>query len=369
MKKITLNAYAKINLSLDVLGTLENGYHKVDMIMQQIELHDTVNVAWSKALSSAVKTNNDGCRAVGSLYDENKNPITISLSSSDPGLPADSSNLAYKAAEKMIETYGHIINGIEETDKTGISARKRADRAAAGHININIEKHIPIAAGLAGGSSNAAAVILALAKLWELDVTLPELLELGAVLGSDIPFSMAGQAKSNKVLGEKLSNDPLACVCMRAEGTGTDLTPLSSGLRSPLVLIHPEVTVPTPEIYKESDKIILCERPDIPALIKALETAMPPDVHDENKMPYSPYELHNIEKNMINVLAKVTFKLYPVVVYTKNNFNTEAGGKNIYMSGSGPTLFTLADTAEKADALAARMTALGYDSYSTCTSS
>ena len=85
MKKITLNAYAKINLSLDVLGTLENGYHKVDMIMQQIELHDTVNVAWSKALSSAVKTNNDGCRAVGSLYDENKNPITISLSSSDPG--------------------------------------------------------------------------------------------------------------------------------------------------------------------------------------------------------------------------------------------------------------------------------------------
>ena len=180
---------------------------------------------------------------------------------------------------------------------------------------------------------------------------------------------MAGQAKSNKVLGEKLSHDPLACVCMRAEGTGTDLTPLSSGLRSPLVLIHPEVTVPTPEIYKESDKVILCERPDIPALIKALETAMPPDVHDENKMPYSPYELHNIEKNMINVLAKVTFKLYPVVVYTKNNFNTEAGGKNIYMSGSGPTLFTLADTAEKADALAARMTALGYDSYSTCTSS
>lgn len=286
---IKLKSFAKINLTLDVLGLLENGYHEVSMIMQQILLCDDVSVKWTEIADDR--------------NDASDNHVSISLTTNRKYLPTDERNLAYKAADLMIRKYGAGKNG---------------------RLNIAIKKRIPVAAGLAGGSSNAAAVLHGINKLWNLGLDVAALCAAGSELGSDIPFCIMGQAAANDELREDFAKDPLACHCALATGTGTDLRPLT-GLKSHLVLSKPSINVSTAEVYKGIDSEPIAAHPDNDAMIEALKS--------ENRK--------NIEKNLVNVLENFTLKRYPIVMYTKDNMRELCTTGAVLMSGSGPTVFGL----------------------------
>ena len=305
MKKITVISYAKINLSLDVLRRLENGFHEVEMVMQQILLHDEVAVKW----------------------EEGGDDFRIKLNTNRSYLPTDERNLAYKAAVLMHELYGQ-------------------DRK--GTIRIDIKKRIPVAAGMAGGSGNGAAVLHALNWLWELGLDVKALNEAGSRLGSDVPFCIMGQAKMNTVLG--LAEDPLATHCAVARGTGTELEPIK-GLASHIALSKPSIGVSTAEVYKGLKLDEIKEHPDTAELIDALQ--------NENR--------EKICKNMINLLENFTLKEYPNVVRTKEQMQQLLGKENVLMSGSGPTVFGLCDTRVQAQEVCAHMEQFNRESYWTRT--
>ncbi|HIU26728.1 MAG TPA: 4-(cytidine 5'-diphospho)-2-C-methyl-D-erythritol kinase [Candidatus Copromorpha excrementigallinarum] len=292
MKKTEIKAFAKINLSLDVKALLDNGFHQVEMIMQQISLCDRVLVRWYEDLSKA------------------PSHVEVELSTSKFFLPTDRRNLAYKAALLMYEVSG---------------------KRPKGKVRIDIKKNIPVAAGLAGGSSDGAAVIHALNLLWELRLPLEELCSIGARLGSDVPFCVMGQARGNPFLKKVFHGDPLASSCALAAGTGTDMTPLPP-LKAPLVLSKPPVSVSTAEVYRGIDHVEIPIRPDNEELIHGL----------------SKNNLKIIEKNMINVLENFTLKSYPNVMYTKNKMQDLCSPHRVLMSGSGPTVFGICDTAADA---------------------
>ncbi|MCQ4636607.1 4-(cytidine 5'-diphospho)-2-C-methyl-D-erythritol kinase [Anaerovorax odorimutans] len=286
MQRIQIKACAKINLSLDVLRRLENRYHEVEMVMQQILLHDDVAVRWFAGEHG---------------QNAQKEKVEIELSTNRPYLPRDERNLAYKAAMVMTDRYGG---------------------GRSGKIRIDIKKRIPVAAGLAGGSSNGAAVIHALNYLWQLGLGVKELCEVGSELGSDVPFSIMGQAKENTELG--LAGDPLATHCAVARGTGTDLEPVI-GLKSHLVLTKPPMGVSTAEVYQGLEIGKIERHPNTRELVTALAK--------------KNYKI--IQKNMINVLENFTLTRYPNVMYTKNKVERLFDEEAVLMSGSGPTIFAL----------------------------
>lgn len=282
MKEIQLRAYAKINLSLDVKGVREDGMHIVEMVMQQILLCDDVSLKWEPS--------------------EEAEGLEISLKTNRRYLPTDERNLAYKAALMMNERHG----------------------PKKGRLNIYIRKRIPVAAGLAGGSSNGAAVLHGLNSLWGLGIDVAGLCRIGGDLGSDVPFCIMGQAAENSSLKEAFATDPLAAHCALATGTGTELKPLK-GLRSHLVLSKPAVSVSTAKVYRGIDGVDIPERPDNRAMLAALNTN----------------DLTQIEKNMVNVLENYTLKEYSNIVYTKNKMRELCAPRAVLMSGSGPTIFGL----------------------------
>lgn len=289
MKRAEINAYGKINLSLDVLGKLDNGYHEVEMVMQQILLHDDVIVRWFEGSNTGEQ-------------------IEIDLSTNRPFLPKDQRNLAYKAAMVMVESYG---------------------AGRSGTIRIDIKKRIPIAAGLAGGSSNCAAVLHGINQLWDLNLTVDELCRMGSALGSDVPFCIMGQAKANPAL--QLSDDPMAAHCAVAKGTGTELEPIK-GLEGYILLTKPPIAVSTQEVYQGLNLSEIKQRPNLEELVEGL--------HQKNQ--------DAIERNMVNVLENFTLKRYPNVVYTKNNVEKLLSKRKVLMSGSGPTIFALCDSKDEA---------------------
>jgi len=309
MKRIEIKAFAKINLTLDVLGVLDNGYHELSMIMQQILLCDDVQVKWTE--------------------EQNADTIKIELSTNRKYLPTDSRNLAYKAASAMAEKYG--------SDKSGT-------------IRIDIKKRIPVAAGLAGGSSNAAAVFHALNKLWDLKLDVAELCKIGSSLGSDIPFCIMGQAAGNEILADDFKNDPLSCHCALATGTGTDLQPIT-GLKSHLVLSKPNIGVSTAEVYQGIDNMTITEHPDNDEMIEALKK------NDTNIF----------KKNLINVLENFTLTHYPIVMYTKNIMQELCSSDCVLMSGSGPTVFGLCKNITESKAICEKMLSHNKESYWTRT--
>lgn len=309
MKKIELKAFAKINLSLDVQGLLSNGFHKVEMIMQQILLCDDVSVRWYENPKESM--------------------ILIKLSTNKYYLPVDERNLAYKAAILMAENFGSQLKGT---------------------IRIDIKKRIPVAAGLAGGSSDCAAVMHALNILWDLKLSLKELCSLGAQLGSDVPFCIMGQSAANKELRKMFSANPLSCHCALATGTGVDLKPIQ-GLKSHLVLSKPPISVSTAEVYKGIDNIEIQKHPDTKLLIKALK---------ENNSQL-------LEKNMINVLENFTLKRYPVIVYTKNKMQDLCKSGCALMSGSGPTVFGFCENIKEAKSVCGKMLNINKESLWTRT--
>lgn len=309
MKKIQLKAFAKINLSLDVLGILDNGFHQVEMIMHQIQLADDIIIKWKENPKDQM--------------------ATISLSTNNSLLPTDERNLAYKAAMLMAETFGAEMRG---------------------QIIIDIKKRIPIAAGLAGGSSNAAAVLHGINKLWQLNLSVKDLCRLGQKLGSDIPFCIMGQAAANKTLKNDFADDPLACHCALATGTGTDLQPLQ-GLKSHLVLSKPPISVSTAEVYKGIDEMQIDIHPDNMAMIKYLKIG----------------SIELVKKNMINVLENFTLKRYPIVMYTKHKMQNLCDTGCVLMSGSGPTVFALCQNADQSKKICQEMLKENKESFSTQT--
>jgi 4-diphosphocytidyl-2-C-methyl-D-erythritol kinase len=289
MKRIVVKSYGKINLSLDVLGKLDNGYHQVEMVMQQILLCDDVAVRWMPASNSEKR-------------------VKIELSTNRPYLPRDQRNLAYKAAQIMVEHYGNQQNG---------------------KIRIDIKKRIPVSAGLAGGSGNGAAVLHALNRLWELELDVRTLCRLGSELGSDVPFSVMGQAKAN--LDLKLYADPMATHCAVARGTGTELAAIK-GIKSFLLLTKPPIAVSTREVYQGLESTQINRRPNTGELVRAIE---------KNNWP-------SIKKNAVNVLENFTLKRYPKVVYTKDLVEQLLSDCVVMMSGSGPTIFALCTSRQQA---------------------
>ncbi len=306
-KSITLRSFAKINLSIDVIGKLSNGYHEVDMIMQQLELYDKVMVSWEPA-----------------------EEWSIHVSTNRVYIPTDQRNIAYKAAQSMIDL---------------------AEDSHKGKIDIKIEKRIPVAAGLAGGSGNGAIVLLALNHLWRLELDVAKLCETGALLGADVPFCIMGCAKSNKLLGLQMNNDPLACSCARARGIGTDLEPIKAGLDCFVILTKPPISVSTKVVYEGLDLSGEIERPNNNQLVAGLK--------EKN--------YYKVTKNMINVLEIYTIKRYPVIMYTKNKIMEFGKPLQVLMSGSGPTVFAIYTNKEKARLAAVYLKQINKDTYLTRT--
>jgi 4-diphosphocytidyl-2-C-methyl-D-erythritol kinase len=262
MQQIFVKAFAKINLVLDVLKKREDGYHEVEMIMQAISLHDEVIIKPGKGIK--VVTNH-------------------------PLVPNGEKNLAYKAAQLLVNKYS-VIPGVE----------------------IYIDKKIPIAAGLAGGSSNAAAVILGLNELFTLNMDMEEMLTISGQLGSDVPFCISGPtvlAWGRGELIKEISECPLLWV----------------------VLVKPEFGVQTADVYRNLNLKEIVKHPHISEYIKAL------NIKDVN------YVINNLN----NILEQSTFKLYPEVKKLKESLQL-LGANHVLMSGSGPTVFALFKSREEA---------------------
>lgn len=254
MNSYQIKAYAKINLGLDVVRRLENGYHEVKMVMQTVGIYDELTLT------------------------RTEEGITVTTDKKE--LPIDDNNLIYKAAKIMMETY-HIEGG----------------------IHIHLKKNIPIAAGMAGGSTDAAATFKGINRLYDLDCTLEELMKLGVKVGADVPYCVLG--------GTAL-----------AEGIGEKLTSLNPAPDCYVLVAKPPINVSTKYVYEHLDAEGIEEHPDIDGMVEA--------IWEES--------LQGILDRMGNVLENVTEKKYPVIAELKNKMK-ELGALNSLMSGSGPTVF------------------------------
>lgn len=312
MKKITIRAYAKINLSIDVLRKRPDGYHEVRMVMTQIDLADQVKVTWRE---ESYQDN--------SLEGDRKKGITVDLTTNLSFLPTDSRNIAYKAAELMAEQYG---------------------RDRIGSIGIVIEKRIPVAAGLGGGSADCAAVLHALNQLWELQLDLGTLMKLGTGLGADVPFCLAGQAATNEEL--KLKSDPMAGTCAVASGIGEQLE-LVTPLKAWILLSKPSICLSTAQVYGGLKLEEISEHPNTEELVAGLNGG----------------NLYKISKNMTNVLENYSLKEYPVIMYTKNKIAQDGKAYKALMSGSGPTVFGLYTSKRKGTAAYSLLKTLNKETF------
>ena len=252
---IKLKALAKINLGLDVLGRRDNGYHDVRMIMQSIYLYDNVTI-------------------------EKKEEAGIHLETNLSYLPVDDKNIAYKAAKMLMDEF-----------------------QIPGGVKIHLEKHIPVAAGMAGGSSNAAAVLVGMNRLFELNLSQQDLMDRGVKLGADVPYCV--------MRGTVL-----------AEGIGEILTPLDPMPKCFVLVAKPAIAVSTKVVYEKLDSKEIEDHPDIDAIIDGLK--------EQN--------LEKIALSMGNVLETVTVDDYPIIDDIKKVMK-DAGALNAMMSGSGPTVF------------------------------
>lgn len=255
MRQIVLKAYAKINLGLDVIGRRPNGYHDVRMIMQSIGLYDQLTMK---------KIRED----------------EILLSSNVGTLPNNEQNLVYKAI-RLMKTEYNITMGV------------KAD----------LEKRIPVAAGMAGGSTDCAAALIGVNRLFELGLSLERLMELGAKLGADVPYCIMG--------GTAL-----------AEGIGEILTPLKPIPQCYILIAKPGISVSTRFVYENLEVDKLVYHPDIDGMMERIERG----------------DLTGVTDRLSNVLETVTEKKYPIITKIKNAMK-EAGAMNSLMSGSGPTVF------------------------------
>ncbi len=249
-----INAPAKINISLDVLRRRDDGYHDVKMIMQSVSLFDTIEVTLN-------------------------NSSAITLSSDKDTIPTDERNIAYKAAKLFLTE-----SGIE----TG--------------IDIHIEKNIPVAAGLAGGSTDAAAVLIALNNMFENRYTEDALMKMGTQLGADVPFCIMQGTALSEGIGEKLTKLPVPNI-------------------KNILLVKPPIDVSTKWVYENLD----------------LKNANHPDI-DASVILIKNGKISELPRVMGNILESVTIKKYPVIAEIKREM-LDHGATVSMMSGSGPSVF------------------------------
>lgn len=259
MAMIRLKAYAKINIGLDVIRKREDNYHEVRMIMQTIDLYDKLVMKEIKDDKIVIKTN-------------------LSY------LPTNENNLVYKAV-RLIKNQFHINSG----------------------VLIHLEKHIPVAAGMAGGSADCAAALKGMNKLFRLGLSEKELMEIGVSLGADVPYCIMG--------GTALS-----------EGIGEILTPLSPMPMCHVLIVKPSMHISTKFVYENLNIQGLKSHPDIDGIITSIQ---------QN-------DLHGIASRLENVLETVTIASYPVLGEIKKAI-VQKGGLGALMSGSGPAIFGLFD--------------------------
>ena len=264
---ISLKALAKINLGLDVVRRREDGYHEVRMIMQTIHLYDRLDIKRTKESGIQIQTN-------------------LSF------LPVNENNLIYKAAKLLMDEFS-ITDG----------------------VSVKLDKRIPVAAGMAGGSTDAAAMLFGMNRLFSLGLTKRQLMERGVQIGADVPYCiMRGTAL--------------------AEGIGEELSPLPPMVKCPVLIAKPSISVSTKFVYQNLKLDGTTIHPDIDLLIE--------DIKAKN--------LHDIAAHMGNVLETVTIPNYPVIDEIKKHMLSH-GAVGAMMSGSGPTVFGLfddEDTAKKA---------------------
>lgn len=278
MDQITRKAYAKINLGLDVIRRRPDGYHEVKMIMQTVGIYDVLTFRKKERLEGSPQI---------TIALELKE--TQGMAFSKETLPCDKSNLIYKAAALIMETYD-IREGVE----------------------ITLQKNIPIAAGMAGGSTDAAAVFHGLNELFSLSMSLEDMKKLGVKIGADVPYCIMG--------GTALS-----------EGIGEILTPLPAPPKAHLLIAKPDINVSTKFVYENLHADTLQFHPDIDGMVEALKAG----------------SLTGITDRMSNVLETVTVKEYPVINKIKKEM-IRSGARNALMSGSGPTVFGVYENAEAA---------------------
>jgi len=251
-------AYGKINIALDIVGKREDGYHLLEMIMQSIEVYDEIEIEIIR----------EG----------------IEIKCNKHFIPTDGRNLAYKAAEIFIKTYNI---------KSGVS--------------IDIIKNIPVAAGLAGGSSDCALVLKLMNKIFEVNASEQELMKLGVTLGADVPYCIKGGT----------------ALC---EGIGEDVTPLDSFRNHIVVLVKPPFGVSTRDVYRNFDINKAKIHPNTRELISKMK---------EN-------DLYYVANNMRNLLENVTLRKHKII-YSIKEIMVAKGALGSMMSGSGPTVFGLFD--------------------------
>jgi len=262
---VSLKAMAKINLGLDVVRRLENGYHEVKMIMQNINLYDDIIVSESDKKGISIDTNLDF-------------------------LPVNEDNLIYKAAKLLMDEFG-----IDEG------------------VHVSLTKRIPVAAGMAGGSTDAAATMIGVNELFGLGLSKQELMERGVRIGADVPYCiMQGTAL--------------------AEGIGEKLTRLDAVVQCYVLIAKPSVSVSTKYVYQNLKLDETTKHPDIDGIIDAIKAK----------------DIYGIADKLGNVLESVTVSKYPEISEIKEKM-IEMGAINSLMSGSGPTVFGLFDKKDTAE--------------------
>ena len=259
MESIRLKARAKINLGLDVIGRRENGYHDVRMVMQTVGLYDRIIMTRIPEKEIRIKTN------IGFL-------------------PVNENNLVYKAIMLMKSKY-KLDGGIE----------------------VDLNKFIPVAAGMAGGSSDAASALFGMNRLYELNLPIGELMNIGVEIGADVPYCIMRGTALAEGIGEKLTRLPDMPFCH-------------------ILIAKPPVNVSTKLVYENLDSTQIKSHPDIDGIIEAIKLK----------------DVALVASRMGNVLESVTVPLYPVIDSIKKDM-IEHGAINAMMSGSGPTVFGLFD--------------------------
>ena len=265
MDKFDLKAYGKINLGLDVIRKRPDGYHDLDMVMQMVDVYDDVTLTRLEGTEIVVRTD------------------TAVLSNGKD-------NLAYMAAKMLMDEFG-IVQGLE----------------------ITIRKRIPIAGGMAGGSSDCAATLTGVNQMFNLELSKEELMERGVRLGADVPYCILG--------GTAI-----------ARGIGEILTPLPTPPKCHVIIAKPPVSVSTAFVYGNIKPDEIEKRPDIEAMVSAIKAQ----------------DLYKLAKSLYNVMEDITVPQYPVIQEIKT-IMLENGALNSIMSGSGPTVFGLYDDIEKAE--------------------
>ena len=260
-----LRAFAKINLGLDVIRRREDGYHDVRMIMQTIQMYDQLEM-------------------------EKKSSKGIALMTNLSYIPVNENNLVYKAAKLLMEQY-QIQEG----------------------VSIHLNKFIPVAAGMAGGSSDAAAALVGMNKLFRLGMSKKELMKVGVKIGADVPYCIMRGTALSEGIGEKLSALPSLPACY-------------------ILIGKPGVSVSTKFVYTNLKLDEKTKHPDIDGMLDALQRQ----------------DLYGITDRMENVLESVTVPAYPVIQEIKDHMKAH-GALNALMSGSGPTVFGIFDDKKKAE--------------------